>query len=130
MSVEQRARAFETRFSDPSYKMYVAHTPERGVVGFADFGEPREKIGLYEGELYAIYLLPEYQRQGIGRRLFKRGVQFLTESGKSSMYLLALEVSPYKSFYERLGGRVIGRKQIEIEDVLYDELVYGWPALR
>ena len=130
MSVEKRAQAFEQRFSDGSYKMYVAQTPERGVVGFADFGEPREKIGAYEGELYAIYLLPEFQRRGIGRRLFNRGVKFLIESSKSSMYLLALEVSPYKSFYEKLGGQVIGRKQIEIEGVMYDELVYGWLSLR
>jgi GNAT superfamily N-acetyltransferase len=126
MSVEKRARAFESRFHDTSYRMYVAEVPERGVVGFADFGEPREIIDTYEGELYAIYLLPEAQRKGIGGRLFQRGVQFLIENGRTSMYLLALAVSPYRAFYEKMGGQVIGRKQVEIEGVMYDELVYGW----
>ena len=37
------------------------------------------------------------------------------------MYLLALEVSPYRAFYEKMGGQVAGRKQIEIEGVMYDE---------
>lgn len=129
MSVERRARAFEGRFSDDSYRMYVAEAPGRGVVGFADFGEPREPVGAYEGELYAIYLLREFQRRGLGRRLFRLGVEFLTGRGKSSMYLLALEVSPYRTFYEKMGGRVVGRKQIEIEGVTYDELVYGWDSL-
>ena len=129
MSVEQRAKAFGSRFPDSSYKMYVAEIPGRGIVGFADFGEPREIIAAYEGELYAIYLLPEFQRKGIGERLFNRGVKFLIESGKHSMYLLALEVSPYKSFYEKMGGQVIGKKQIEIEGVMFDELVYGWDNL-
>lgn len=126
MSVEKRAQAFEHRFPDDSYKMYVAEVAGRGIVGFADFGEPREIIAAYEGELYAIYLLPEFQRKGIGERLFRRGVEFLLRSGKNSMYLLTLEVSPYKFFYEKMGGQVIGRKQIEIEGVIYDELVYGF----
>lgn len=130
MSVEKRANAFEQGFSADSYKMYVAEVPEFGVVGFADFGEPREDIDAYEGELYAIYLLPEYQRKGIGERLFNLGVEFFVEGGKSSMYLLALEVSPYKSFYEKKGGEIVGRKRIEIEGVTYDELVYGWESLR
>src|SRR5215208_1250393 len=90
MSVERRARAFEEGFSASFYRMYVAEVPERGIVGFADFGEPREAIDAYGGELYAVYLLPEFQRKGIGERLFNLGVGFLTGSGKSSMYLLAL----------------------------------------
>jgi ribosomal protein S18 acetylase RimI-like enzyme len=130
MSVEKRAKAFEHRFPDSSYKMYVAEVPGEGIVGFADFGEARELIAGYEGELYAIYLLPEFQRKGIGERLFNEGVKFLVRNGKSSMYLLALDVSPYRSFYEKMGGRVIGRKQIEIEVRMYDELVYGWDNLR
>jgi GNAT superfamily N-acetyltransferase len=130
MSVEQRAQAFESRFSDGSYKMYVAEVSEQGLVGFADFGAPREIIATYEAELYAIYLLPEFQRKGLGERLFHQGVEFLIRSNKSSMYLLTLEISPYKSFYEKMGGQVIGRNQIEIEGVVYDELVYGWKNLR
>lgn len=129
MSVEKRARAFESRFPDDSYRMYVAEVSGPGVVGFADCGEPREHVKGYEGELYAMYLLPEFQRKGLGTRLFNLCVRFLIESGKSSMYLLALEISPYRTFYEKMGGRNIGRKQLEIEGVMYDEVVYGWESL-
>ena len=130
MSIERRAQAFEQGLSAPFYRMYVAEVPECGIVGFADFGEAREDIDGYEGELYAIYLLPGFQRKGIGERLFGLGVEFLKGSGKDSMYLLALAVSPYRSFYEKLGGQIVGRKQVEIEGRLYDELVYGWDDLR
>jgi GNAT superfamily N-acetyltransferase len=130
MSVEKRAAAFEEGFGAESYRMYVAEAAGRGVVGFADFGEARENIDAYEGELYAIYLLPEFQRKGVGERLFKLGVEFLVGGGKDSAYLLALEVSPYRRFYEKMGGRVVGRKQVEIGGVAYDELVYGWRSLR
>ena len=130
MSVEKRAKAFEKGFSAPIYRMYAAEVPQRGIVGFADFGEAREDMDGYEGELYAIYLLPEFQRKGIGERLFNLGVGFLKGGGKDSMYLLALAVSPYRSFYEKMGGQIVGRKQVEIEGRLYDELVYGWADLR
>jgi GNAT superfamily N-acetyltransferase len=129
ISVEQRAGAFEAGFSADSYKMYVAEAAGRGVIGFADFGEPRELVDEYEGELYAIYLVSEFQRKGIGERLFNLGVDFFTGRGKRSMYLLALEVSPYRLFYEKMGGHVVGKKQVEIEGVRYDELVYGWKSL-
>lgn len=129
MSVGKRAEAFAAGFAAPFYSMYVAETPGRGIVGFADFGAPRENIDAYDGELYAIYLLPEFQRKAIGERLFRRGIEFLKGRGRRSMYLLALEVSPYRAFYEKMGGRLVGKKQIEIEGATYDELIYGWETL-
>ena len=45
------------------------------------------------------------------------------------MYLLALEVSPYKPFYERMGGQVVGRKRKEIEGVMFEVEVHGWDRL-
>jgi GNAT superfamily N-acetyltransferase len=129
MSVEKRARAFEEGFRAASYKMYVAEVPESGVIGFADRGEPRDNIGRYAAELYAIYLLPEFQRRGIGENLFKLVVESFVREGRCSMYLYALEVSPYRTFYEKMNGRVVGRKRREIEGIPFDELVYGWDCL-
>lgn len=131
MSVERRTNAFAQRFAAGGfYRMFVAEAAGSGVVGFADFGEPRGAIEGYDGELYAIYLLPEFQRRGLGRELFKLGTKFLAANGRRSMYLLALEVSPYRTFYERMGGRIVGRLSIELDGVPFDELVYGWDSLR
>ena len=129
MSVEDRAQAFRTRFAADSYRMFIAVTPRDGAIGFADFGEARETDQRYEAELYAIYLLRDFQRQGIGRKLFTLGVESLISDGMHSMYLLTLEASPYKSFYEKMGGRMVGRTAIEIAGVKYTELIYGWDKL-
>lgn len=130
MSVERRAAAFAQRFAQGGfYRMFVAEAEGRGVVGFADFGDARDAVEGYESELYAIYLLPEFQRRGVGRGLFNRGVEFLVEHGRRSMYLLALEANPYRTFYERLGGRVVGRLQIELDGAPFEELIYGWKSL-
>ena len=129
MSMQDRTRAFRTRFTDDDYRMFIAETPKNGVIGFADFGKARDTGRSYQAELYAIYLLRDFQRQGIGRKLFTLGVESLVADGMNSMYVLTLETSPYKSFYENMGGRVVDRGAIDIGGVKYAELIYGWDSL-
>ncbi|HKX28220.1 MAG TPA: GNAT family N-acetyltransferase [Blastocatellia bacterium] len=129
ITVERRTEAFARRFSDDSYRMYVAEAAGAGLIGFADFGEPRDDLDGYEAELYAIYLLPEYQGRGVGGRLFRLVIEALVESGKRSVYLLALEVSPYRPFYEKMGGRVIESSRKELEGMVFNVLAYGWRKL-
>ena len=129
MSALQRAEAFSQGFAAPFYTMYVAEVPGSGIVGFADFGDPRGEIYGYDGELYSIYILPEFQRRGIGQKLFELGVRFLLKNDRRSMYLLTLEVSPYRCFYYKLGGQVVRQKQIHIDGLAYTELIYAWCPL-
>ena len=53
----------------PAQCNFVAETVGGEIVGFAGGGPEREGDSTYKGELYAIYLLQEHQRRGIGRRL-------------------------------------------------------------
>ena len=129
MTTVQRAEAFSHGFSAPFYRMYVAEVPGRGIVGFADFGDPRGDVEGFDGELYSIYILPEFQRRGIGQELFELGVRFLLANGRLSMYLLTLEASPYRKFYDKLDGQVVRQKQIHIDGLSYTELIYSWPDL-
>lgn len=53
-----------------SGEVWVAETDEGEIIGFSSGG--KERSGNYpgfEGEVYAIYLLKGYQKQGIGKRL-------------------------------------------------------------
>src|ERR1700730_2875257 len=86
MSAANRAQAFSTRFAVDFYRMFIAETPENAVIGFADFGKARETERPFEAELYAIYLVRDFQRQGIGGKLFALGVESLVSDGMNSMY--------------------------------------------
>ena len=129
LSVEKREKAFNERFFDKDYLMFVAETEENKIVGFADFGKGRDDQPKYERELYAIYLLPEFQGKGIGGELFKKGVKKMLAEGYTSMYLQALEISPYRKFYEKMGGKVIGRSTYKLGDEDFNSLFYGWENL-
>jgi GNAT superfamily N-acetyltransferase len=129
MSGENRAKAFETGFAYDSYKMLVAETQENGIVGFADFGKSRDNQSKYEAELYAIYLSRDVQRKGIGGKLFDLGVKYLVANNMNSLSSTALEVSPYKRFYEKMGGHLVERKTTNLEGKSYTTVIYGWDKL-
>lgn len=129
LSVEKRTKAFEQRLGEANYKMFVAEDSKKGIVGFADFGKARESDFEFEAELYAIYLLREFQGKGIGENLFRLCQKAMIDEGFDSMYLKTLAISPYKSFYEKMGGQIVGRGNHFILLVEYETLVYGWENL-
>ncbi len=105
----------------------VAETGAGGIVGFAGGGPEREGNPNYQGELYAIYLLDEYQRQGVGRRLVEAVAHRLAADGIASMLVWVLKDNhPACRFYESLGAEPIGRKTIAIGGVDLVEVSYGW----
>ena len=70
--------------ASPRTSNFVAETESGDVVGFADGGPDRGGDRTYRGELYAIYILEPYHRQGVGRRLFAAVAQRLIANGISS----------------------------------------------
>ena len=79
------------------------------VVGFAAFGVSREEPGA--GELYALYVLRDFQGQQIGRRLMQLGLQEL--SGCKRIYLWALAANEKAlRFYERFGFHRDGTEKL------------------
>ncbi|HEY8559941.1 MAG TPA: 3-deoxy-manno-octulosonate cytidylyltransferase [Pyrinomonadaceae bacterium] len=129
MNVEKRAAAFAERFSDDDYRMFVAESDAGEIVGFVDFGKARHEVAGIGTELFAIYLNPELKGKGIGAELFKVGVRDLVARGIDSVYLQALKVSPYKKFYEKMGGKIVGEGIYPLGGEDFETYFYGWEDL-
>jgi GNAT superfamily N-acetyltransferase len=113
-----------------SYFFYVAEAPGGRLVGFADGGKERSHPERGIGELYAIYLLKEFQQQGVGRKLFDAAVETLLKSGMNSMVVWVLEPSPYRKFYESLQGKLEpGRKTLVVAGTQLTLVSYKWDDL-
>jgi GNAT superfamily N-acetyltransferase len=106
--------------------VYVAEDPWGQVVGFASGGPERSGHPLYTGELYAIYILQDHQRRGIGRRLLVAIVRRLIQAGMASLLVWVLSDNPARRFYETLGGQYVFDKQVSIGDAQLVEVAYGW----
>ncbi|MFK7693707.1 GNAT family N-acetyltransferase [Paenibacillus sp. HJGM_3] len=131
LSVENRRKSWEWGFRNPNpdEHVYVAVDERAGIVGFANGG--RERTGEYgfDGELYTVYLLPEYKGMGIGLRLVREIAGSLQRLGYRSLLVWVLEANPSAGFYARLGGKPIARKEITIGSDTPIEVAYGWSRL-
>jgi ribosomal protein S18 acetylase RimI-like enzyme len=112
----------------PGNATFVYVAEEDGeVVGFASGGPARvEEAPDHAGQLYAIYLLQEHQRKGIGRRLFDAVVRELVRRGLYSMAIWVIAENPACGFYEAMGGRKVYEREEEADDVMLLEFGYGW----
>jgi GNAT superfamily N-acetyltransferase len=128
LSVESRAAMWEEGLSQNKgiNFLYVAEDSSGEVIGFAGGGRARDDIKGYAGELRVIYILESFQGIGIGRRLFEIAIGRLIEDGISSMLVWVFKNSPYRGFYERFGGELIGEKLYEIAGKNYPAVGYGW----
>jgi len=100
------------------------------VVGFASGGRERAGEQGFEGELYAIYVLDNAQRRGLGRELVRSMVDGLRELGLTNMIIWVLRDNrPARDFYERLGGIYVRAQPITIGSATLEEVSYGWRRL-
>jgi len=130
MSVEKREKVFEKRLEENGYRMLVADDEEHGVVGFIDFGRPDFDNFGYEARIYSFYFLPEFQRRGLGTRLFKACVKKVADDGYTSVCLDTLESSPYRGFYDKQGGRVVAYDKHLLGKQVFETVIYGWNDLQ
>ena len=78
------------------------------VAGYASYGRCRDRSLPAEGEVDELYLAPEYQGLGFGRRLFKAVRNDLADHDARRVAVWSLaDNSRARAFYEGLGGRMI-----------------------
>ncbi|MCY7781965.1 MULTISPECIES: GNAT family N-acetyltransferase [unclassified Bacillus (in: firmicutes)] len=123
-------KEFEDKWKSRSLKgVFVAQDEIGSIFGFASFGPIRSEQGGYDGELYAIYLLEEHQRQGAGRALLAKGAEFLIHHGFSSMFVWVIEENPSITFYQAYTPERVAEDSFEIAGERLKEVGLGWPNL-
>ena len=97
------------------------------VAGYATLGLNRARALPQEGEIYELYLRPEFQGLGFGRRLFTAARRDLVQSGLKSMVIWALsDNDPATEFYRALGGRMVARSSEKFGPKSLDKVAFAW----
>ncbi|MGM0778673.1 MAG: N-acetyltransferase family protein [Bacillota bacterium] len=114
----------------PKGIVFVAENDEGQIVGFSSGGKERSgEYKEFQGELTSIYILKEFQGQGIGKALVKSVTKELGKSGINTMLVFVLADNNSTLFYEAIGGKVIDKIGVEIAGKKLYELVYGWDTI-
>jgi GNAT superfamily N-acetyltransferase len=107
--------------------IFVAENKQGDIVGTAICGPEQSGDPYYQGDIYLLYVLPQNQKQGIGRKLVTACVQHLVQQlGIDTMLIWVIAENPYRRFYESLGGEAVREKTEEIGGKLIAEVGYGW----
>ena len=99
------------------------------VAGYANYGRNRARSLYYDGEIYELYLRPEYQGLGFGRRLFTAARRDLAQSALKSLIVWALsENENAVEFYRALGGKPVARSSEKFGARVLDKVAFGWSS--
>lgn len=101
---ELRERQWREAFerADPGWFCFVVERPDGELIGFAQGN--RSDHPEFAGQLNKIYLLPEYQRLGVGRRLLGHVARRFLSQGISSMWLQGDGRNPSSRAWVALGA--------------------------
>jgi ribosomal protein S18 acetylase RimI-like enzyme len=132
LSVDERTTAWESPLSDVTdarSEILVAET--RGaIVGFIAGGPRRTRSKDYDAQLHALYLRPEAQGQGAGRKLATMWATAVVARGFHGAVVDVLAANPARTFYQRLGAQYLEDIEVVIGDKTHLEARYGWTNLR
>ncbi len=97
------------------------------IVGYATLGRNRVKTLPYDGEVYELYLLPEYQGVGLGTRLFlaARG-ELKRRKQKGAVVWVLADNARAITFYENAGGRAVAEGAEFFDGKRLVKYAYAW----
>jgi ribosomal protein S18 acetylase RimI-like enzyme len=98
------------------------------IAGYATYGPNRARDLAQKGEIYEIYLLPEYQGVGLGTQLFLSARRELSRHGYDSAVVWALADNEAACrFYRNAGGRRVAKSTEQFGKTVLAKVAFAWP---
>lgn len=116
LSIQGRAVGWKKQLEKPDKgNRYFVGVINRQIVGWCATGKCRdEDTTLNNGEVYGIYVLPEYNGKGIGSQLMKTALTKLKEDGYMTATLWVLSTNEKsKKWYKSKGWKPDGKTKID-----------------
>lgn len=106
----------------------VAVDGDGEILGFGSCGRSRDARE-FAGEVFTLYIAPDWQNRGIGRQLLLALFARLVAQGCSSAIIWVLRDNPARFFYQRLGGREVRHRGFVVGGKRIEAAGYAWRDL-
>lgn len=132
LTADARAAAWRRILSGATAKLATVYVAERTgqLVAFGSCGPQTDAAFAaagYAGEFTSVYVLKSDQRQGLGTGLMRAMMSDLAARGLAGFTLwVPRENIPVRSLYEKLGGKLMGQREIARGAAALTEVAYGW----
>jgi ribosomal protein S18 acetylase RimI-like enzyme len=128
LSAVRREAGWAQVISRAPRDVHVAVAGTGEIVGFGSCGACRGEPE-FSGEIFTLYVAPDWQNQGIGRRLLRSMFVHLVAQGRRTVVIWVLRENPARFFYQRLGGKEVRRKLLPFNGSQVPASGYGWSDL-
>jgi ribosomal protein S18 acetylase RimI-like enzyme len=128
LSAQRREVGWATVIEREPRDVRVAVDGDGAIVGFGSCGRNRDSAE-HAGEVFTLYVSPDWQNQGIGRALLLSLFERLVAQGCASAIVWVLRDNPGRFFYRRLGGREVRHKNFVVGGKRIVAAGYAWPDL-
>ena len=126
---EKHKNKFLKIINDPNVKLYVVEYDGK-LIGYMDYGVPYRPYKDYEQEIGLLYLLSEYQRNGIGTRLFNLGSNGIKENGYDEFFISCNKYNlKAQEFYKKMGGTIVNIDE-DMEDKSCPQITFLYKIKR
>lgn len=128
LSATRRELGWATVIEREPRDVCVAVGGDGDILGFGSCGRCRPGTP-YAGEVFTLYVAPDWQNQGIGRALLLALFARLVAQGCGSAIIWVLRDNPGRFFYQRLGGHEVQRKIFTVGGKRIGAAGYAWRDL-
>jgi len=128
MSFEKQTKMWQRMLSGGETAI-VAEDPRYGVIGFGSYGPNRSVRSKFSGEVYTLYLLPDFQGLSIGQGLLRALFGALAREGHETAVIWVLASNPSRFFYEAMGGKPTAARNTNMGGQTVREVAYGWESV-
>lgn len=125
----QTARWLAAIRSQKRETVLVAEDAKAGIVAMGSLGPARDRSLGYDGEVYTLYVDPNYFGRGAGRTVLHGAFAVLRARGFTSCVIWAHAQNNARFFYETMGGRTVAERKARMMGDMVPEVAFGWKTL-
>lgn len=122
---EKRYENAINNFDEENNMQYIVKENNK-IIAFLKLSKPKNEDGKEYVELQSLYVLKEYQNNGIGKILMQTAFEEAKKIGYKKMLIGCLEKNKSNDFYKKMGGTFIKKREFNLPNQTLYENVYEY----
>ena len=124
-TIPEKAEKVKNSIQKNNRFLVAVNLENNEVIWMLSYGPSRDEKYPNNWEIYAFYILKEYQKLGIGKKLFLAWIEELIKLWYKDMIINVLKWNNAINFYKKYGGKVVWERSDEIwKTTIYEDILY------